>query len=281
MAIDESSPSDTDDEHSDADTDGERADGEFDDVNVDASGAELEVDDLHVPDEVSPALRRFVIANALLRLGIPIVAFFTIVAPLGLGIADGQTSDIYALTVVRPSKEIVLWGGALWRIRPGDVDLWLLFASYAPLMIVMNWPFLYLGRAYGPALARGQGPRWLQRSVSPENLAIARTLLARKGPQIAILGRIAALPPTVMAAAAGTSDVKAWRYQLADTIGGVLAWAITVGIGMALGEAWERAGTWVTVGSVVVLVAAISWMTQWLRREAEKDDELAALTHHD
>ena len=242
---------------------------------------ELHPDELHVPDEVSPALKRFVIANALLRLGIPIVAFFTIVAPLVLSINDGDTSDIYALTVVRPSKDVVLWGGALWRIRPGEVDLWLLFASYAPLMIVMNWPFLYLGRAYGPALARGEGPRWLQRSVSPENLAIARTLLARKGPQIAILGRIAALPPTVMAAAAGTSDVQAWRYQLADTVGGVLAWGVTVGLGMALGETYERAGTWTTVGSVVIIFAAITWMTRWLQREAEKDGELAELTHAD
>ncbi len=182
---------------------------------------------------------------------------------------------------MRPSKDSVLWGGALWRIRSEDVDLWLLFWAYAPLMIVMNWPFLYLGRAYGPAIARGEGPRWIQRSLSPENFAIARTLLARKGPTIAVLGRIAALPPTVMAAAAGTSDVAAWRYQVADTVGAVIAWGVTVGIGIALGETWERAGTWTTVGAVVVLFLAISWMTNWLQREAERDRELAALTHHD
>lgn len=237
----------------------------------------VDPDELHVPDEVAPWVKRFVIANAVLRLGIPIVAFFTIVGPLVFQIGDGATEDIYLLTLVRPSKDSVLWGGALWRIRPGEVDPWLAFLSYAPLMIVMNWPFLYLGRAYGPALARGEGPRWLQRSVSPENLAVARTLLARKGPQIAILGRIAALPPTVMAAAAGTSDVRAWRYQLADTVGGVLAWGVTFGLGVALGETWERAGVWTTVGSVVVLFAAISWMTRWLQREAERDGELAAL----
>lgn len=221
------------------------------------------------------------IGNAILRLGIPIIAFFTIVGPLVFRIAnEGATEEIYLLTLVRPSKDSVLWGGALWRTT-GEVDLALLLAAYAPLMIVMNWPFLWLGRAYGPALARGEGPGWLQRSVSPENLAIARTLLARKGPTIAILGRIAALPPTVMAAAAGTSDVSAWRYQLADTAGGVIAWVVTVGIGIALGEAWESAGLWTTLGGIALFVAAISWMTRWLQREAQRDDELAALTDED
>ncbi len=226
-------------------------------------------------------MKRLVIGNAVLRLGIPIIAFFTIVGPLVFRIAnEGATEEIYLLTLVRPSKDSVLWGGALWRTT-GDVDLTLLLAAYAPLMIVMNWPFLWLGRAYGPALARGEGPGWLQRSVSPENLAIARTLLARKGPTIAILGRVAALPPTVMAAAAGTSDVSAWRYQLADTAGGVIAWVVTVGIGIALGEAWESAGLWTTLGGIALFVAAISWMTRWLQREAQRDDELAALTDDD
>lgn len=242
-------------------------------------GPTIDPDDLHVPDDVAPWVKKLALTNAVLRLAIPIVAFFTIVGPLVFQIADnGQTSDIYLLTLVRPSKDSVLWGGALWRIRPGEVDLLRLFLAYAPLMIVMNWPFLYLGRAYGPALARGEGPRWLQRSVSPENLAVARTLLARKGPTIAILGRIAALPPTVMAAAAGTSDVRAWRYQVADTIGGVVGWAITVGLGIALGETWERAGVWTTVGGVALLFGAITWMTRWLQREAERDDELSAIT---
>lgn len=239
---------------------------------------ELDPDELHVPDEVPTWLRRLVMVNAVLRLGIPIVAFFTIVGPLVFQIAEnGQTSQIYPLTLVRPSKDSVLWGGALWRVRSGEVDLLLAFLSYAPLMIVLNWPFFHLGRVFGPALARGEGPRWLQRSVKPETLAIARILLARKGPTIAILGRIAALPPTIMAAAAGTSDVSVWRYQIADTIGGVVAWAITIGIGMALGETWERAGVWTTVGALGLVFAGIWAMTTWLQREADRDDELGAL----
>lgn len=239
----------------------------------------VDPDELHVPDEVPTWLKRLALANAALRLGIPIVAFFTVVGPLVFAIAEsGTTDDIYWLTLVRPSKDSVLWGGALWRIRPGEVDPLLAFLAYAPLMIVMNWPFLHLGRAYGPALARGEGPAWLTRLIKPEGFAIARVLLAKKGPTIAIVGRIAALPPTIMSAAAGTSDVSAWRYQIADTIGGVIAWAITFGIGWALGETWERAGVWTTVGAIVVIFVTINLATSWLQREAERDEELAALT---
>lgn len=253
--------------------------GEPDGAEV-ATDEALSVDpeELHVPDEVSTGLKRFVLGCAIVRIGVPIASFFTIVAPLVASIANGTTANIYWLTLVRPSKDSVLWGGALWRTRDGEVDLLVLFAAYAVLMIVLNWPFLHLGRAYGPALARGEGPQWLQRSVSEEKLAMARTLLARKGPTIAIVGRIAALPPTVMAAAAGTSDVSAWRYQIADTIGGVVGFAVTVGLGAALGQTFEQAGLWITIGGIVLIFGAIMWATHWLEREAERDARLAALT---
>jgi membrane protein DedA with SNARE-associated domain len=245
--------------------------------DTDDTALHVDPERLHVPDEVSTGLKRFVLGCAIVRIGVPIVSFFTVVAPLVASIAGGTTSNIYWLTLLRPSKDSLLWGGALWRTRPGEVDLVLLFAAYAVLMIVLNWPFLYLGRAYGPALARGEGPAWFHRFVSEENLARARSLLARKGPTIAVVGRIAAFPPTVMSAAAGTSDVPAWKYQLADTVGGVAGFAVTVGLGVALGETFERAGIWVTLGGVALIFGAVSWGTNWLQREAERDAELAAL----
>lgn len=225
----------------------------------------------HVPkdaESMHPWFRRFVLGVGVARLGIPIVAFFTIVAPLVASISSGDTDDVYWLQLVRPSKDVVLWGGGLWRTT-GDVDLWLLFLAHAPLMIVMNWAFFFIGRAWGPALARGEGPRWLQRSITPKHFALARTLLARRGPTIAVLGRIAALPPTVLAVAAGTSDVGVWRYQTADTIGGLVGFAITVGIGMALGETYEQGGPWLLAGGLALVVGLFMWMTRWLQREAE------------
>ncbi len=225
----------------------------------------------HVPHDAEtmhPGFRRFVVGVGIARLVVPITTFFTIVAPLVASIGGGTTSNIYWLLLIRPSKDIQLWGGGLYRTT-GEVNLLLLFLAWAPLMIIMNWAFFFIGRAYGPAIARGEGPRWIQRSVTPKNFALARTLLARKGPTIAILGRIAALPPTVLAAAAGTSDVNVWRYQLADTFGAVISFAVTVGIGALLGNAYERGGVWLAVAGVVLFFASVTWMTRWLQREAE------------
>lgn len=225
----------------------------------------------HVPDtgeDMHPWFRRFVLGVGVARLGIPLVAFFTVVAPLVASISGGDTDDVYWLLLIRPSKDVVLWSGGLWRTT-GDVELWLLFLAHAPLMIVMNWAFFFIGRAWGPALARGEGPRWLQRSITPKNFALARTLLARRGATIAVLGRIAALPPPVLAVAAGTSDINVWRYQVADTIGGVVGFAITVSIGMALGETYTKGGPWLLAGGLALVVALIMWMTRWLQREAE------------
>lgn len=223
----------------------------------------------HVPDQpLHPWFRRFVLGVGAVRLGIPIVSLFTIVAPLVARIGGGQTAEIYWLLLVRPSKEVLLWGGGLWRTT-GDVDLWLLFLAYAPLMIVMNWAFFFIGRAWGPALARGEGPRWLTRSITPEGFARARALLARHGPVIAVVGRIAVLPPTVMSAAAGTSDIGVWRYQVADTIGGVAGFASAVGIGYALGRTYEQGGPWLLAGGVALVAGLAWWATHRLQQDVE------------
>lgn len=224
----------------------------------------------HVPVEpLHPWFRRFVLGVGTARLVIPIVSFFTIVAPLVASITRGDTDDIYWLLLVRPSKEVLLWGGGLWRTTAGDVDVWLLFLAYAPLMVVMNWAFFFIGRAWGPALARGEGPRWLQRSITPEQFARARTLLAKHGPVIAVVGRIAVLPPTVMSAAAGTSDIGVWRYQAADTLGGIAGFVTAVAVGIALGETYEQGGIWLLLGGLALVGVLVWWMTRWLQQDAE------------
>ena len=249
-------------------------DQEHDEVLVDGEAAST----AHVPqDAMSGAVRRFHLGVAALRLGVPIVSFFTIVAPLVASISRGDTDDVYWLLLVRPSKDVLLWGGGL-RTATGEVDVLLLFLAYAPLMILMNWSFFFLGRAYGPAMARGEGPGWLQRSVSPKNFATARALLARRGPAIAVIGRVAALPPTVMAAAAGTSDIGTWRYQTADTVGAVVAFAVTVGVGLLLGEAYEAAGPWLAIGGGVLFLGLLWLITRWIRNEVDVEEAPEAAT---
>jgi membrane protein DedA with SNARE-associated domain len=211
---------------------------------------------------VSPLLRRTVVAVAVLRYAIPIAA----IPAIPFLIADGR---LLLLVLLRPQKEFLLLAGATLA-RTGRPDLPGLFLAYAPFMIVAVWAFFALGRLFRPALDAGEAPRWLTRVLPPAQLDVARRVLARRGSTIALLGRLAALPPTVMAAAAGASDVDGRRYLAADLVGALASFALMVGLGMALGDAYDRYGVWVTVAGIVVLAGLVWLVTRWVRGEAER-----------
>jgi membrane protein DedA with SNARE-associated domain len=174
------------------------------------------------------------------------------------------------LTLLRPNKEILLLGGGLDTTQGSPVWLVALLA-YLPLMVGGVWAFFGVGRAYAHELATGDGPRWLHRAVPQERLEQAQRVLARRGPAVAVLGRLAAMPPTVVAAAAGTSAVPTVRFLVSDLVGALAAFAATYGLGMALGSAYERGGVWLTAGGLALLVGAVVLMTRWLRAEAGRD----------
>jgi membrane protein DedA with SNARE-associated domain len=154
----------------------------------------------------------------------------------------------------------------------GEPSALLLFAAYTPLMIVAVWVFFLLGRIHGPRLTAADGDSWLTRMVPPRYVRATQLLLVDRGPAIAILARIVAAPPTILAAAAGTAPVNAFRYLVADAIGGVAAFGIMLGLGLALGEAYERAGTPVTVVTFVVLLVVITLAQNWFQREVARID---------
>jgi membrane protein DedA with SNARE-associated domain len=137
-------------------------------------------------------------------------------------------------------------------------------------MLVVVWFFFIAGRAYQDLLRDGSGPTWLRRAIPPAKLDLAQRMLVRRGPTIAILGRLAAMPPTLMAAAAGVSDISPRRYLAADLVGAVTSFGAVVAAGYALGEAYERGGPWLTVVGVGLFVTLILLMTRWIRREAER-----------
>lgn len=213
------------------------------------------------PGGAPPALRYAVIAIAALRYAVPIAAIPFIAAMV--------PDHVVPLVLIRPGKEILLLGGGLSRTT-GEPPILAMFLAYLPLMVGGVWAFFLLGRIYAPALRDGGGPGWLDRLVPPHKLAVAQRVLERHGPAIAILGRVAALPPTIVAAAAGTSTVDAVRYLAADLAGAVLAFAITVGLGIALGDAYERGGPWLTGIGLVLVVAFFVLVSRWARREAER-----------
>ncbi len=207
--------------------------------------------------------RRVAVGIAVLRYVVPLLALPLIPVLL--------VDRVALLVLLRPQKEFLLVGGGQLRVL-GTPSLGVLFAAYVPFMIVAVWAFFALGRAYGPAMRDGVGPAWLHKAIPPRQLELALRVLARRGPSIAVLGRLAAVPPTIMAAAAGVSDVDARRYLVADTVGALLAFALTVTVGYGLGRAYERGGLWLALAGGFVFVATLLLFTRWLRAEAERAD---------
>lgn len=213
--------------------------------------------------EVSDGWRRFGLAVVIIRFGVPLAA-----VPF---IPYLVINDITLLMLLRPQKEFVLVGGGQTRYL-GEPGVLPLFLAYLPLGVLSVAAFFLVGRAYRTALANGDGPAWLHRTIPPKQLLLARKVLARRGPAIAILGRIAAMPATVLGAAAGLSDVDTKRYLVADLVGALLSFALTVGAGLALGRAYEEGGVWLTVAGVALFTLLLVLLTSWIRREAERDD---------
>ena len=181
------------------------------------------------------------------------------------------TGNVVLLVLMRPQKEFMLWGGAQGRVVGEPDPIWLLLA-FLPLGLLAIPAFFVVGRAYGSRLREGTGPRWLTRTMPPHRLELAQRVLTRWGPVVAFLGRFAALPPTVLAAAAGISDVSWRRYLAADAAGAILAAVATIGIGYWLGRAWGEGRTLLTITGLAMFVLVIALLTYWIRREAQRDD---------
>ncbi|MFP5309811.1 MAG: DedA family protein [Actinomycetes bacterium] len=220
----------------------------------------------------SPTTARVVLALCIARYVVPILALgyaARVLGSFGSGELDG--GQVVLLTLLRPAKETLLFAGGVLRVT-GEPSPLLLFLAYTPLMIVAVWVFFLLGRIHGPGLTSPDEETWLTRMVPPRYVRATQLLLVDRGPAIAILARIVAAPPTILAAAAGTAPVNALRYLVADAVGAVISFGIMLGLGVALGEAYERAGTPVTVATFVVLLVAISLAQNWFQREVARID---------
>jgi membrane protein DedA with SNARE-associated domain len=170
------------------------------------------------------------------------------------------------LVLLRPTKEVLLAGGFLFRDgRVGIVEM--LLASL-PLALTGVWLFYWLGRAFSDEIRSGEGlPKWATKVLPPERIQALARILERKGWGVVVAGRLAAFPSTLMAAAAGMSDMPARTFISADALGGVLSIALAIGAGYLFGSAYKRAGPWLTGIGVVVLVALLIVVGRWLKRE--------------
>ncbi len=88
-----------------------------------------------------------------------------------------------------------------------------------------------------------------------------------------VAGRLAAFPSSLLAAAAGASSMKPGRFLPADAMGAALSIVEVMVAGYVLGEAYERAGPWVTSAGVVVLIGLLVFVGRWLRREDKEPSD--------
>lgn len=223
----------------------------------------------HLDDDrrYSDRFRRAVLALCVSRYVIPIAALAMLPGLLREDVAD---RFLYLLFAIRPGREVMLFVGFLFRSE-GRPDLVLLFLAGVPFFVMATWAFFLLGRVYRTAIRTGDGPGWLHRIAPPDKVEVAQRALARRGPLVAFLVRVGGLPPTILGAAAGVSDTRPRAYLAADALGAVVVYALTVGIGYGLGEAYQRSGPWFTAAAVLVVLGLSTWFNSWMQRELEGD----------
>lgn len=170
------------------------------------------------------------------------------------------------LVLLRPTKEVLLAGG--FFVREGDVGLLPLSLAAIPLAAIGVWASFLLGRTYAAELEDGADLPGLAGRVLPaERIRDLRAVLDREGTKVIFLGRLAVFPSTLMAAAAGASGVSTRDFARADTAGLFVSITEVVAAGYVLGEAYERAGTWLTVVGAVVALGLLVLFGRWLRAE--------------
>ena len=168
------------------------------------------------------------------------------------------------LVFMRPTKELFLAGGFL--VRSDDLNLVLLVLAAIPLSIFGAWLFYALGRSYAKEIEAGDLPKLADRLLDAEKILKFEKALNRRGGRLIFLGRLAVMSSAAVAAAAGALGLAPRRFFPVDLGGGLASIAYTVAAGYFLGEAYERAGPWLTGVGVVALMGFAYILGRALKR---------------
>ncbi len=205
----------------------------------------------------APGTRRVLLAFAALRAVLGVVAI-----PLAPFLFEDH---FLVLVLLRPTKEVFLAGGFL--ARQGDVDMTMLVLAAIPLSIFGVWHFFLLGRAYAHEINSDRLSGLAARVITPRRVEKLERSLAKRGPKLIFLGRLAVLSSAAVAAAAGAAKMDPGRFFPWDLAGGMLSIAYTVAAGWFLGEAYEQAGPWITIGGVAALAGFAFILGRSLQRD--------------
>ena len=168
------------------------------------------------------------------------------------------------LVLMRPTKEVLLAGGFL--MRSDDVDPLVVVAAALPLLVLGVWLFYALGRSFEEEIGEERLPGLAGRLLPPKRVRRLQEVLGRRGWPVVFLGRLAAFPSTMVAAAAGSSDMPTRTFLSADGLGAVASLLEAVAAGYLLGQAYKRGGPWITAVGVAVLVVLAVVVGRRLKR---------------
>ena len=172
---------------------------------------------------------------------------------------------LLGLVLLRPTKEVILFAG--FQIREGDVTVLPVVLAAVPIAVFGVWLFFVLGLAYARELQDGELPKLAAKLMPPDRVKALSKLLDEKGARVVMIGRLAAFPSVLLAAAAGASGMRPRRFLPLDGLGAMLSIAEVLVAGYLFGETYKRAGTWITMGGVVLLFALLFLVGRALRRE--------------
>lgn len=169
------------------------------------------------------------------------------------------------LVALRPTKEVLLIAG--FFIRRGSLSAHGVVLAALPLLVGGVWLFFALGRVVGPLDKIDN--RIVKKLLPSDKVKDLQKILKRKGERLVFIGRLAAFPSSLLAAAAGSGKTKWRKFAIADGLGALASIVEIVGLGYLLGFAYKKAGPIVTVIGLVALVAGAVWLGRALKRESD------------
>jgi membrane protein DedA with SNARE-associated domain len=176
-----------------------------------------------------------------------------VLAIVAIPLAPALYRDHVALLVLlRPSKEVLLFAG--YMIRDGRISVGVAVLAALPLLLFAVWIFYALGNAYREEMQDADLPGVAGRLLPRKRIQALCRAINDRGTPLVVVGRLASMPSTLVAAAAGGAEVRFSRFALADTLGAALSLAMMLGAGYLLGEARQSAGPWLTVLGAIALL---------------------------
>ncbi len=176
-----------------------------------------------------------------------------VLAVLAIPLAPALYEDHAALLVLlRPAKEVFLFAG--YKASQHELNLFIVVLAAIPLLVLAVWVFYFLGRAYRDELAHADLPGIAGKLLPRSRVGSLCDAIKDRGWPLVFIGRLAIMPSTLVAAAAGTADIPVRTFLLADAAGAFVSLGMMLAAGYFLGEARDAAGPWFTVLGALALL---------------------------